>query len=236
MVCVALFLLWGVTAGYYTPHFPQRTRWLLAVLYVGLVSAHLLLGKRMFVSSHPFPLGRFLWVVAVFTTIRWLYTYYVLQHHLPPDTIFHYPNKVLWFIIPSSAVLVFLGYSVALYRHLRSTEGEKTSIPQPTDLNTKSAPVLQFRSEGKEVQLRLDALLYIEANGEYMIYQCTDRRYLRFQRLKEAEAELAPFGFVRIHRSYIVARNAIRAYSRTSVELTQGTRLPLSRTYRSALN
>ncbi|MEM9930152.1 MAG: LytTR family DNA-binding domain-containing protein [Bacteroidota bacterium] len=119
---------------------------------------------------------------------------------------------------------------------MSATQQLKHSLPAPTDEEAlANKPTLSFRSGGADINLPLDQLLHVSANGEYVNYHCKDRRYTRFQRMKEAEAELAPLGFTRIHRSHIVAKEAVRAKSPTYIELIDGTQLPVSRSYRKAL-
>lgn len=226
----AVVLLLIMTLGYYTPHFSRGVRWLLALGFVGFTLLHFIAGYRLFRENQSFPTAWFLVLTTAFSTIRWWYAYGLLQHYLPETTVFYQPTKALWFIIPSSAVMVFLGYGIAQYRYWQRVSQERSR-----DTESAASQQLQFRSEGKEIQLPIEELLYVQANGEYMLYHSTDRRYPRFQRMKEAEAELEPLGFVRIHRSYLVVRSAVRAIAPTEVELVDGTVLPVSRTYRERL-
>ncbi|MCB0631570.1 MAG: LytTR family transcriptional regulator, partial [Lewinella sp.] len=47
----------------------------------------------------------------------------------------------------------------------------------------------------------------------------------------ELEAEFRPYGFLRIHRSFIVAMDKISAYSASDVEVA-GRTLPIGRSYK----
>jgi DNA-binding LytR/AlgR family response regulator len=49
--------------------------------------------------------------------------------------------------------------------------------------------------------------------------------------ISELEEMLQPYGFLRIHRSFIVAVDKIRAYSATEVEVG-GKMLPIGRSYK----
>ena len=58
--------------------------------------------------------------------------------------------------------------------------------------------------------------------------------------MRNAEAVLGPDGFVRIHRSYLVARSAISDVYRSrkgpvEIALINGQRLPVSRSYAANL-
>ena len=225
---VAALLLWAVTAGYYKGSFGEGERWLLALAITGLFGFHLCAGGRLFRTGRSFPWRSFVIAVVCFVLVRWVLAYLLLQHHLPETTVFHDPQRALWFIFPSTAILVVLGFGLAQYRTARMAE---TNAVPPR----QTPPRLNFRSEGRNVSLPPGEVNYVQARGEYVVYHCAERRYPRFQRLKEAEAELAPYGFVRTHRSYLVNRRSIREVGTREVALMDGTTVPVSRTYRMSV-
>ena len=49
------------------------------------------------------------------------------------------------------------------------------------------------------------------------------------------EEKFKEFGFIRIHKSYIVLASHIHSYDTSSVHLEGGDKLPLGRTYKSYL-
>ena len=240
----AALLTWGVAVGYYGAYFPLSRSAALATALVTVVGLHVVVGYRSFTAGRALPWGRVLAAAVVGAAVRFAFVYTFLRHHVPPSRVFHHPERAIWYIALSSVALVLLGYGVAQYRHARRAQrGPSESMPTYASTRPDAAApedasefaVLTFRSEGRDVRLPVPELLYVRANGEYMLYCCADRRYPRFQRLKEAEAELAPWGFVRIHRSYLVARAAVRAWGKAEAVLADGTELPVSRTYRRAL-
>ncbi|MEM9260530.1 MAG: LytTR family DNA-binding domain-containing protein [Bacteroidota bacterium] len=235
---VLILGLWVFTVGYYQAHFPRPLGPVYATFFVLLVAVIYWTGVRLFRPGEAFPYGYFSLATLGYGVVRWLYTYWVLQHYLPNDTVFAHPDRAPWFLLPTSAALLFTGYGIAQYHYLqKNSVSRANSFPgPPTVVAPAVAPQLAFRSGGKEVRLPVTELLRVQANGEYLLYHCRDRRYQRFQRLKEAEAELRPFGFVRIHRSHLVARRAVRSFSTTAVELEDGTVLPVSKTYRGTLS
>jgi len=213
----------AVLRGYYRPYFTPGPTLLLTVAMTFFIGGIIWAGYRMFGRDGGFPVLFFTGGTLLVSLLRWVYTHQFLRYHLPETTIFHDPARALWFIVPTSAVLLLLGYGLAQYRYLRKQEEKAT------------AAVLNFRSGGKDVHLPVADLLHVKANGEYLLYRCADRQYPRFQRLKVAEAELGPLGFVRVHRSHLVARSAIRTVSVKELELRDGTLVPVSRSYREAV-
>ncbi len=63
---------------------------------------------------------------------------------------------------------------------------------------------------GKYVALPVQQLLYVAAEGDYSSLVTEERAYLSTYNLKETEQRLDPEQFLRIHRSMIINRNAIR--------------------------
>jgi len=69
----------------------------------------------------------------------------------------------------------------------------------------------------------------------YVELELPHRRLLWRQTMQRAEAQLAPHGFVRVHRSFLVPRAGIAAIDSAAVELHDGRRVPVSRRYRAQL-
>ena len=96
---------------------------------------------------------------------------------------------------------------------------------------------LYFMSDYHRVKVLVDDILYIQSMGEYIkIYRRSDAMPLiTLYGIARLASELPEGEFIRIHRSYIVARNAIEKTSRSEVVLTGGATLPVSATYKDAL-
>ena len=85
-----------------------------------------------------------------------------------------------------------------------------------------------------------DDIVWIRAEDYYSRIHLRDRSLLVRESLRSLADELSGAGFVRVHRSAIVRLSAIRAIEPLGsgdqrLTLTNGTRLRVSRTYRTAL-
>jgi two-component system LytT family response regulator len=113
--------------------------------------------------------------------------------------------------------------------------------PMPAELAAAARPPQQFLErviirDGTRITLIPIAKLdYAEAQDDYVALASQGAKHLKQQTIASLEAALDPAQFVRIHRSYIVnfervAR--IEPYGKDSrlAILTDGTRLPVSRT------
>lgn len=70
-------------------------------------------------------------------------------------------------------------------------------------------------------------IIYIETYGHKMIFYAGDETRESWGSLKEVEQKLQPYGFVRIHRSYLVNMRYITGVSKNFVRLGE-TQLPVS--------
>jgi len=83
----------------------------------------------------------------------------------------------------------------------------------------------------KRVKIYLDEILYIESKREYISIVIKDRSFLTKFQLSEIEELLASNNFIRVHRSFIVAKNKIDAFTASDVEIA-GQQIPIGRSYK----
>jgi DNA-binding LytR/AlgR family response regulator len=95
-------------------------------------------------------------------------------------------------------------------------------------------PAVYFTVSKKKVKLFLDEILYIESLKEYIRVFTKTRTILTRFPLGELETLLTGNNFLRIHRSFIVARDKIEAFSTTDIEVG-GKQLPIGRSYKDAV-
>ena len=128
----------------------------------------------------------------------------------------------------------FLHKPFSYSRFERAVEKVRQSIKLQ---NYSAVPPLEgaeitVKVEYKNVTVRLDSILYIQAMDNYVKMFTVDSRPIVTQMsMKSLEAVLPADHFVRIHKSYIVPRHRIESYSRTQLTLTSGTELPVGRAY-----
>lgn len=90
---------------------------------------------------------------------------------------------------------------------------------------------LFFNVSKKRVKVYLDEILYIESLKEYIrIYTKTRNVLTKFQ-LGEVEELLSKSNFIRVHRSFIVAKDKIDAFTATDIEIN-GKQVPVGRSYK----
>jgi DNA-binding LytR/AlgR family response regulator len=90
---------------------------------------------------------------------------------------------------------------------------------------------LFFNVSKKKVKIFLDEILYIESLKEYIRIVTVSKTILTKFQLGDVEELLAKNNFLRIHRSFIVARNKIDAFTATDVEINNQ-QIPIGRSYK----
>jgi DNA-binding LytR/AlgR family response regulator len=90
---------------------------------------------------------------------------------------------------------------------------------------------LFFNVGKKKVKIFLDEILYIESMKEYIRVNAKNKSILTKFKLSQVEGLLAENNFLRIHRSFIVAKDKIEAFSATELEVG-GKQLPIGRSYK----
>jgi DNA-binding LytR/AlgR family response regulator len=90
---------------------------------------------------------------------------------------------------------------------------------------------LFFNVGKKKVKVFLDEILYIESMKEYIKVNTKNKTVLTKFKLSQVEEMLSENNFLRIHRSFIVAKDKIEAVSATEVDMG-GKQLPIGRSYK----
>ncbi|WP_020568438.1 LytR/AlgR family response regulator transcription factor [Neolewinella persica] len=97
-----------------------------------------------------------------------------------------------------------------------------------------SNETITIKVDGKLLRIPVAEIQYVEGMREYLRLHCDGGRYLTLERFHQLEGRLPAGQFVRIHKSYLAARNRIRALEGNQVEVG-GEWLPVSRSKREAV-
>lgn len=91
-----------------------------------------------------------------------------------------------------------------------------------------------FHTAAAEIKLRLDEIIYFEADGNYLKLFTTNDEYRFRDTLGAVESSLSDCGFVRIHKGFLLNQAAVKKLYADEIELTNGSRLPIGRSYQDA--
>jgi two-component system, LytTR family, response regulator LytT len=82
--------------------------------------------------------------------------------------------------------------------------------------------------DGRLQKVLLKDLLYVEGLKEYVKLVCNGKQYVTFERLKNIEELLPAADFVRVHKSFIVAKQAVQSLEGNQLDLGR-VKIPISR-------
>lgn len=87
----------------------------------------------------------------------------------------------------------------------------------------------------KSEKIDIQDIIFIAGNKEYATYYTkSGRTYLKNERLKNLEKDYQPYGFIRIHKSYLINTRYIKKIFNNNVEI-QGATIPIGRAYREQI-
>lgn len=111
--------------------------------------------------------------------------------------------------------------------------GEHMVLQKYKDVN--EVRTISFTSDRHKIILNRNEIVYIESNdSEVWVYATEQRRFRNKTGITQWENLLGE-DFIRVHRSFIVRKEAIQETLSDSLILADGTSIPVSRKYREAV-
>jgi DNA-binding LytR/AlgR family response regulator len=108
---------------------------------------------------------------------------------------------------------------------------DQKKLRQP-DKQTQDSVFVQDGTE--QVRVYFDDILYLKSDGNYVDFYTVERRITSRLTMPEAEAMLPSRLFLRVHRSYIIAKNKVAKFDR--YELTIADKLiPIGDNYKETI-
>jgi len=112
---------------------------------------------------------------------------------------------------------------------------QTTATPTPQSSFSNEKASIFFNVNKKRIRILLDNILYIEGLKEYVkIFTTNGKTIITKTQLSYLEQELGKNGFIRIHRSFIVSKSKIDAYTAADVEI-MGKNIPIGRGYKELI-
>jgi DNA-binding LytR/AlgR family response regulator len=93
---------------------------------------------------------------------------------------------------------------------------------------------ISILTEKRKVIIPLDEIIYIESLKEYIRIHTTTKPYITKYGIGKIEEELGSAQFIRVHRSFLVSLDKIRAYDSTELEVA-GKSIPIGRNYKDVV-
>jgi DNA-binding LytR/AlgR family response regulator len=122
-----------------------------------------------------------------------------------------------------------------VYRLLQEDQTEERIVQvsnAPETTPSYQDAFIYLKADKKMVKIQLKDILYIESLKDYIRVKTPTKSVTSYQRISYMEEKLPPEMFIRIHRSFIVAKDKVDAFSPPFVEIGDIS-LPIGRNYRN---
>lgn len=130
-------------------------------------------------------------------------------------------------------VVDYLLKPIEFNRFLTAVNKIKPALPVSPEMQgmTSDRSYFFFNVAKKKVKVFVDEILYVEAQKEYIKIQTVEKSIITKFQLSALEELLPGNNFMRVHRSFIVAKDKIEAYSIHEIEI-EGAMIPIGRNYK----
>ena len=109
----------------------------------------------------------------------------------------------------------------------------RRQVKEKEDISTQH---LYIHSDYKIVKIAFCEIVYIEASDDYVTIYTGIQSYLTLLSMKKILGKLPAMDFLRIHRSYIVAKDKISFLQYRKIGLLNNIELPVGDTYRRTIS
>ena len=149
----------------------------------------------------------------------------------PPKVIFTTAHKDYAVDAFELDAIDYLLKPVSFERFLKAVNKCCQVNPAESDPVVNDPGFLYFRADRKMMKVFLDDITFIESFRDYIVIHRQDETTLKVKyAISSVESMLPPNLFLRIHRSYIVARKKVTAFTNYDVEIGK-TELPIGGSY-----
>jgi two-component system, LytTR family, response regulator LytT len=121
-------------------------------------------------------------------------------------------------------------------RFVQAVNKALDALPKSVE-NTEILPenaYIVVKVDGRLEKIALEELLYVEGLREYVRLVCANKQYVTFERMKNIEERLPAAQFLRVHKSYIVAKKAVQSLEGNLLHVGK-VKIPVSRERKEAV-
>jgi hypothetical protein len=133
-----------------------------------------------------------------------------------------------WYLVVTVCFKITLDWLQQKNNPVQPIENEPQITPEAPEF-------IYFKTGTKTVKVRITDITYIQALKDYSIIYTPTEKIVTKGTLKYIEGILPAGDFLRIHKSYIIAKNKIVAVERTKVLLSAQVTVPVGRNYQDRL-
>jgi DNA-binding LytR/AlgR family response regulator len=117
---------------------------------------------------------------------------------------------------------------------LRATEFLRLKDFAASVINTKSSKLLKVKSSHQYITINTDSISHIQGLKDYAIIYTPDKQYVIKGSIKNTLELLRQEEFIRVHKSFIVAKKLITSFQRNKLEILNY-KIPVGRVFKTEL-
>jgi len=142
-----------------------------------------------------------------------------------------------YIIKPFEEIDLQTSIEMALYKHHKEMEKQKKVELMFTAFeNSESKDIFFVRSKSGLIKLKSEDIYFVEALKDYVSIFSEKSKYVIHSTMKDIEKKLPSGAFLRVHRSYIVRLDKVRAIEHAFLTIERLERqIPIGGNYREAL-
>ncbi len=132
-------------------------------------------------------------------------------------------------------VIDYLLKPISFERFLRSISKIETKETIISQQSNDEFIFVKTETKGKLLKINLKDILFIEGLGNYQKIKTVDNQTIVCQlKMKDLEVQLQPYGFVRIHKSFMIALNQIANIDGNKIQIANH-KIPIGDSYKEEL-
>lgn len=130
------------------------------------------------------------------------------------------------------------GYEVRAFRYLLKEEAERElgRVMEGCRKELGKENWFSFTQGHQIYRIPVEDIFYFESKKRLVLAHTAKESYSFYRKLDILEGELQGGGFLRCHRSYLVQERYVRSWKGSSLQLKDGTEVPISRGYEKEVN
>ena len=90
---------------------------------------------------------------------------------------------------------------------------------------------MEFKSNSNTIIVNTNDIIYVESFSHYLIIHTTNSDFRIREKLSTAKEKLKKYGFIQIHKSYLVNKKYIRSINANDCEIYNNVVLPIGKKY-----
>ena len=102
-------------------------------------------------------------------------------------------------------------------------------------LNKGLGVMLEFQCGYQTVRMNVKNITYVESYAHYLLIHTLNSTVKVREKISVALQKLEPFGFIQVHRSYVINHDRIKKIDTDNITLSDETIIPIGKKYKQAL-